>query len=209
MIEIEASRSLAYHEYPMPAYGFKGIHDALSTRGDHQSYFLNYHYRSRSTQRASQIRQVTLHDGDGETGPCISWIPVWKVALGAASRGEFGNEPFMFTYGDGVSDININSLLEFHRLQEQARDDDGCAARQRVWRYQLRRQPRGHFAEKPQIGEGWINGGFLRGRTCSSRLHSGLRDAVGGCPLGGVGEKTISSLSTSIISGNAWTLCVT
>jgi len=70
--------------------------------------------------------------------------------------------PFMITYGDGVCDVNLRDLLEFHRahgriatitaVRPPARfgglifDGDGMVV---------------DFTEKPQIGEGWINGGFM------------------------------------------------
>ena len=68
----------------------------------------------------------------------------------------------MLTYGDGVSDVDLEALLEFHRSHgklatitavhppsrfgEMVFDNAGDAVR---------------FTEKPQMGEGWINGGFM------------------------------------------------
>jgi len=73
-----------------------------------------------------------------------------------------GGETFMLTWGDGVSDIDLDKLLEFHR-------DHGKLATLTAVRPPARF---GHieigdggevykFTEKPQIGEGWINGAFF------------------------------------------------
>jgi glucose-1-phosphate cytidylyltransferase len=67
----------------------------------------------------------------------------------------------MLTYGDGVSDVDLAELLRFHRAQ-------GCSATLTAVRPPARFGGltfRGNFvaqySEKPQIGEGWINGGFM------------------------------------------------
>ena len=71
-------------------------------------------------------------------------------------------DTFMLTYGDGVADVNISELVNFHKthgklatltaVRPPARfgsiliNDDGTIS---------------EFKEKPQIGEGWINGGYF------------------------------------------------
>src|SRR5262249_21498568 len=70
-------------------------------------------------------------------------------------------ETFMVTYGDGVSDIDLNELLGFHRSHGRVATVTAVRPPARfgclVFDGHLVRQ----FMEKPQIGEGWINGGFL------------------------------------------------
>jgi len=76
-------------------------------------------------------------------------------------RQYLGNETFMVTYGDGVGDVDVNALLAFHRRM-------GCIATVTAVRPPARfgglyfdgDRVTG-FTEKPQAGEGWINGGFL------------------------------------------------
>jgi glucose-1-phosphate cytidylyltransferase len=72
-----------------------------------------------------------------------------------------GDETFLMTYGDGVSNINLLELVDFHRSEGRLATvtavhpparfgkltiDEGCVSR---------------FDEKPQMSEGWINGGFF------------------------------------------------
>jgi glucose-1-phosphate cytidylyltransferase len=69
---------------------------------------------------------------------------------------------FMLTYGDGVSNIDLDALLKFHRAQK-------CIATVTAVRPPARfgglvfddSNKVIEFTEKPQIGEGWINGGFM------------------------------------------------
>jgi glucose-1-phosphate cytidylyltransferase len=70
-------------------------------------------------------------------------------------------ETFMVTYGDGVSDINLNELLEFHRSRGRLATLTAVRPPARFGGIIFDGDLVGKFTEKPQIGEGWINGGFL------------------------------------------------
>ena len=68
----------------------------------------------------------------------------------------------MLTYGDGVSDVDLGALLAFHREHGQARDGHRRPAARRGSAGWASTATAGRgFTEKPQIGEGWINGGFM------------------------------------------------
>ena len=69
---------------------------------------------------------------------------------------------FMLTYGDGVADVDLRELLAFHRRHGRHCHGHGRAAAGPVRRTGVRRRSAScEFTEKPQIGEGWINGGFM------------------------------------------------
>src|SRR5205085_1996865 len=68
---------------------------------------------------------------------------------------------FMVTYGDGVSDINLDSLLSFHRSHGRLATVTAVRPPARFGGLLFDGDVVTEFAEKPQIGEGWINGGFL------------------------------------------------
>jgi glucose-1-phosphate cytidylyltransferase len=71
------------------------------------------------------------------------------------------DETFMVTYGDGVSDINLHDLLRFHRSHGRLATVTAVRPPARFGGLVFDREMVSVFTEKPQIGEGWINGGFL------------------------------------------------
>lgn len=71
------------------------------------------------------------------------------------------NETFMVTYGDGVADIDINDLLRFHRAQGKLATVTAVRPPSRFGGMAVDKGLVTDFIEKPQIEEGWINGGFF------------------------------------------------
>ncbi|MCM8768925.1 MAG: sugar phosphate nucleotidyltransferase, partial [Candidatus Omnitrophica bacterium] len=67
---------------------------------------------------------------------------------------------FMLTYGDGVSDVNILAVLKFHREQKKLGTITAVRPPARFGDLTLDGNRVVVFSEKPQTGEGWINGGF-------------------------------------------------
>lgn len=68
---------------------------------------------------------------------------------------------FMLTYGDGVSDIDVTKLLAFHRSHGRLATVTAVRPPARFGNLQLSDDCVTRFEEKPQTGEGWINGGFF------------------------------------------------
>ena len=68
---------------------------------------------------------------------------------------------FMLTYGDGVSNVNLHELLRFHRAQGKIATVTAVRPPARFGGLVLEDGLAVGFTEKPQIGEGWINGGFF------------------------------------------------
>lgn len=68
---------------------------------------------------------------------------------------------FMLTYGDGVADIDINKLLAFHRAHGKLCTVTAVRPIGRFGAIQFTGDRVDRFAEKPQSGEGWINGGYF------------------------------------------------
>jgi glucose-1-phosphate cytidylyltransferase len=67
----------------------------------------------------------------------------------------------MLTYGDGVSNLNLQALLEFHRAHGKLATVTAVRPPSRFGGLIFNGDLVAEFTEKPQIGEGWINGGFL------------------------------------------------
>jgi glucose-1-phosphate cytidylyltransferase len=67
----------------------------------------------------------------------------------------------MVTYGDGVSNVDVRALLEFHRRQGKLVTLTAVRPPARFGGLLFDGDMVAEFTEKPQAGEGWINGGFL------------------------------------------------
>jgi len=72
-----------------------------------------------------------------------------------------GKEPFLLTYGDGVSNVHMNQLVEFHRNHGKIATITAVRPPARFGDLSFDGERVSTFAEKPQTGEGWINGGFF------------------------------------------------
>ena len=147
------------------AYGFNEFVIALGYKGDViKNYFLDYQRTSGSISVELQSGEVTFDD---------SRIENWKVDLldtgvstltksrvGQVVR-HAGNETLMLTYGDGVADIDISKLLDFHKAHGKIVTMTIVRPPARFGAVELDGDAVASFQEKPQIGEGWINGGFF------------------------------------------------
>ena len=71
------------------------------------------------------------------------------------------NEPFLLTYGDGVSDININKLIKFHKKNKKMVTVTAVRPPARFGALEIRGNKVTKFKEKNVAGESWINGGFF------------------------------------------------
>lgn len=71
------------------------------------------------------------------------------------------DETFMLTYGDGVSDVDVQALLRFHRQTGKLATVTAVRPPARFGRLVFDGDLVSAFTEKPQAGEGWINGGFF------------------------------------------------
>jgi glucose-1-phosphate cytidylyltransferase len=146
-------------------YGFAEFVIALGYKGEIIKRYMVDYCRMRSNLT------VDFRNGDVEVHD--SYKADWTVELIDTGIDTFtggrikrlapylGNRTFMLTWGDGVSDVNLNALLKFHKshgklatltaVRPAARfghlDIDGCKVRE--------------FSEKPQTSEGWINGAFF------------------------------------------------
>jgi glucose-1-phosphate cytidylyltransferase len=72
-----------------------------------------------------------------------------------------GDERFLMTYGDGVSNVDINALTEFHKSHGKMVTVTAVRPPARFGGLQFEPGQPARFIEKPQMGEGWINGGFM------------------------------------------------
>ena len=71
------------------------------------------------------------------------------------------NEDFMVTYGDGISNVNINKLVKFHRLHKKLVTLTAVRPPARFGALKIKGDRVVYFKEKSSLDEGWINGGFF------------------------------------------------
>lgn len=72
-----------------------------------------------------------------------------------------GRETFMLTWGDGVSNVDLDRLVAFHKSHGRFATVTAVRPPARYGRLDLEGDRVAHFAEKPQLSEGWINGAFF------------------------------------------------
>ena len=165
MVEIGEQPILWHIMSIYAAFGYKEFLLALGYRGEViKNYFLNYYYLRNSFSIHLSNGKVEVHDGDREDWNIHLIDTGLRTATGGRLRrlaGRIGNEPFMMTYGDGVARIDIRDLLAFHRSHGKLATVTAVRPPARFGGLSFDGDRVVQFLEKPQIGEGWINGGFF------------------------------------------------
>ncbi len=146
-------------------FGFEEFVVALGYRGDIiKDYFLDHRFRTSDLTIKIETGEVVMHEGDR---------PDWTVhlidtGLDTATGGRLkrlakwlGEDSFMLTYGDGLADIDVAALLQFHRAHGRLATVTAVRPPSRFGGLEFEGDRVRRFSEKPQIGEGWINGGFF------------------------------------------------
>lgn len=166
MIEI-GEQPILWHI--MKYYSSFGFHDFIICCGykGHviKEYFADYYlHRSDVTFDFSQENRMTVHQNVAEP---------WRVTLvdtglntqtGARVKRVqkyIGDNPFMLTYGDGVSDVDLKALLEQHQTSGKTVTLTGVQPGGRFGVLDLEGQTVTGFREKAKEDGGWINGGFM------------------------------------------------
>ena len=165
MIEI-GGRPLLWHIMQHYAhYGFKEFLIALGYRGELiKRFFLDYCALSGSMTLDLGRGKVESDEIEGE-----DWIVHLRNTGQDTNTGGrlkrlqpfLQDSTFMLTYGDGVSDVNLNDLLTFHRAHGLIGTVTAVRPPARFGGLVFDGDRVAEFTEKPQIGEGWINGGFF------------------------------------------------
>jgi len=165
MVEIGGKPILWHIMKSYAAHGFNEFVVALGYKGEViKDYFVNYHYRSRSLTVDLKNGAVTTHNGEAE-----DWtVHLLDTGLDVATGGRLkrvvdfiGRETFMVTYGDGLCDVNFAGLVEFHRNHGKLATVTAVRPPARFGEIEFQGDAVARFTEKPQVGEGWINGGFF------------------------------------------------
>lgn len=166
MVEI-GGRPILWHIMKIyERFGFNDFMLAVGYKGEViKDYFLNYHAR---------LSNLTVHLGSGEVEYSNPAAEDWKVNLidtGANSLtgGRLlrlkpylqATGTFMLTYGDGVANVDVSGLINFHRSHGRVATVTAVRPAARFGGMKIAEGSVSEFKEKPQSGEGWINGGFF------------------------------------------------
>jgi glucose-1-phosphate cytidylyltransferase len=146
-------------------YNFKNFVIALGYKGEIiKKYMVDYCSLNSNLTVDLQSGEVKMHGGEK---------PAWTVELidtglhtntgGRIKRlaPYMDNETFMLTWGDGVSDLNLRDLLDFHRRHGKLATMTVVRPPARFGLPTLDGDRVVEFSEKPQVHEGWINGAFF------------------------------------------------
>ncbi len=166
MIEI-GGKPIMWHV--MKLYSFYGYNEFIICCGykGHmiKEYFANYYLNNSDVTFDLNSNSVTVHNTYSEPWK-ISLIDTGKDTMtgGRVKRIEpyVDKSPFFLTYGDGVSDVNINALLEFHKKSGKKATITAIQPEVRFGHIDIADNGEVlRFAEKEKQDIGWINAGFM------------------------------------------------
>jgi glucose-1-phosphate cytidylyltransferase len=165
MVEIGGKPILWHIMNIYASHGFTEFVLALGYKAEVvKEYFLNFYAINNDLTLDLDQGRTIIHEGKQ---------PAWKIHLvdtgvGTQTGGRIkrlkewiGNETFFLTYGDGVSDIDIEALLAFHRSHGKLATVTAVHPPARFGGLVLDENRVVAFSEKNQANEGWINGGFF------------------------------------------------
>ncbi|MGE0880626.1 MAG: glucose-1-phosphate cytidylyltransferase [Acidimicrobiia bacterium] len=166
MVEV-GGRPILWHIMKYYAhYGFRDFAVALGYKGDYiKRYMVDY---------AAIASDLTVSLKDGRYMTHDSHTDDWRIDLvdtGQATETGgrikrlapyIGNETFMLTWGDGVSTVDLNELIKFHKSHGKLATLTAVRPPARFGHLEIGDAGEiSEFSEKPQTGEGWINGAFF------------------------------------------------
>jgi len=165
MVEIGGKPILWHIMKIYSEYGFNEFVILLGYKGYYiKEYFANYYLHQSDVTFDMQNGKMEVHNNSSEP---------WKVTLidtglntmtgGRIKRAKdyIGNETFLLTYGDGVSDVNIKELVNFHKKNGTKASMTAIQPAGRFGALDIETNLVNKFVEKPAGDGSWINAGFM------------------------------------------------
>ena len=179
MVEIGGKPILWHIMKLYSKYGFNEFVILLGYKGYYiKEYFANYFLHQSDVSIDMQNGNMKVLNNSSEP---------WKVTLLDTGINSMtgsrikqaqkfvGDESFMLTYGDGVSDININELINFHKSHGKILTMSSAQPEGRFGALNIEDNNEvTHFLEKPKGDGGWINAGFF---VCESKVFDYIDDS--------------------------------
>jgi glucose-1-phosphate cytidylyltransferase len=150
------------------AYGFHDFVLCLGYKGDMiKDYFINYDLLNSDFTIQLGTKQIIK---DNVAHDEAKWrVSLVDTGLETMTGGRLArirkyigaDEEFMVTYGDGVSDVHLPDLIDFHRQSGRTATLTGVHPVGRFGELSVDGDEVRHFAEKPTSSDSWINGGYF------------------------------------------------
>jgi len=146
-------------------YGHKDFYIALGHKAEAiKEYFLAFSASNSDFSLDMSTGRIEVHNSKH-----LDWkVTLVDTGLDSMTGGRvkrlqpyIGDEPFMLTYGDGVADIDINILTDFHKTHGKMVSITAVHPIARFGELGIDGDNVKSFREKPQVAHGWINGGFF------------------------------------------------
>jgi glucose-1-phosphate cytidylyltransferase len=165
MVEVGGKPILWHIMMHYAHYGLNEFAIALGYKGEViKKYMIDYCSLNRDLSVSLKTGKVKMSGGI---------VPDWNIDLvdtgmktqtgGRIKRlaPYMGDQTFMLTWGDGVSDVNLDDLLAFHRAHGKLATLTAVRPTARFGHLEMEGNQITEFSEKPQTKEGWINGAFF------------------------------------------------
>ena len=165
MVEIGGKPILWHIMMHYSHYGFNDFVIALGYKGEYiKKYMVDYCRLNSNLTVHFNNGAIDIHDGYK-----LKWnVELIDTGIDTLTGGRIkrlapyiGNEPFMLTWGDGVSDIDLDDLLSFHRAHGKLATLTAVRPPARFGHLAFEGDQIVEFSEKPQTKTGWINGAFF------------------------------------------------
>jgi glucose-1-phosphate cytidylyltransferase len=166
MVEV-GERPILWHIMKMySSFGFNDFIICLGYKGYLiKEYFMHYYMHNSDLTIELKNNKVDVHYSTAEAFR----VTLVDTGLNTKTAGRLkriqkyiGNEDFMLTYGDGVSDVDLNDLLQFHQSHGKIATVTAVQPEGRFGSMKINGDGIvDHFIEKPKGDDKWINGGFF------------------------------------------------
>lgn len=167
MVEI-GGKPILWHIMKIYAhYGFKDFILCLGYKGEMiKEYFYHYEiFNNDFTVELGDSKNIKVHSNHSEKGWRVTLADTGDKALKGARLKQVekyaDGDRFMLTYGDGVANIDLNSLLAFHNSHGKLATVTGINPASRFGELKVKDDQVESFSEKPRTGLGLISGGFF------------------------------------------------
>jgi glucose-1-phosphate cytidylyltransferase len=165
MVEIGGKPILWHIMMHYSCFGWNDFVIALGYKGEViKKYMIDYSSLNRDLTVEMRTGNVILN-----AGVTSDWrVELINTGMNTLTGGRIkrlapvlGNKTFMLTWGDGVSNVDLHRLLEFHKSHGKLATLTAVRPTARFGHIEIRGDQVVEFSEKPQTAEGWINGAFF------------------------------------------------